>query len=106
LAKVETRRYSDRRQYLIKAVNKRRKKIRQMAVDYKGGRCEKCGYTNCIEALEFHHPDPSGKDFCVSQKGYTRSYRKGNAGIGQMSNTVRQLSPRTSCQVSSLHGKL
>ena len=76
MAKVETRRYSDRRQYLIKAVNKRRKKIRQMAVDYKGGRCEKCGYTNCIEALEFHHPDPSGKDFCVSQKGYTRSWER------------------------------
>lgn len=76
MAKVETRTYSERRQYLIRAVHKRRKKIRQMAVDYKGGKCEKCGYDSCIEALEFHHLDPSCKDFSISQKGYTRSWER------------------------------
>ncbi len=76
MAKQDTRKYSDRRQYLIAAVNKRRKKIRQMAIDYKGGSCEKCGYKHCIEALEFHHSNSSGKDFSISEKGYTRSWSK------------------------------
>jgi hypothetical protein len=70
----EKRRYADRRGYLIKAVYARRKKIRVMAVEYKGGKCSMCGYDHCIEALEFHHVDPAQKDFNVSSKGYTRSW--------------------------------
>lgn len=70
----ETRKYSDRRQYLIKAVHKRRKRIREKAIEYKGGKCEKCGYDRCMEALEFHHYDPSKKDFSISNRGYTRSW--------------------------------
>jgi len=76
LAKRDGRRYSDRRLYLIDAVRKRRRKIRQMAVEYKGGRCQMCGYSRCIDALEFHHADSSGKDFSISEKGYTRSLAK------------------------------
>ena len=76
LAKLDTRRYADRRQYLIAAVHKRRKKIRQMAVEYKGGQYVVCGYSRCIEALEFHHNNSSGKDFSISEKGYTRSWTK------------------------------
>ena len=76
LVKRETRSYADRRQYLIRAVQKRRKKIRKTAVEYKGGRCEICGYSRCIEALEFHHKNSSGKDFSISEKGYTRSWAK------------------------------
>ncbi len=38
----DKRRYSDRREYLIEAVKKRRKKIRQMAIDHKGGKCQNC----------------------------------------------------------------
>lgn len=45
-----------------------------MAVEYKGGKCERCGYKRCIEALEFHHTDPALKDFSISGKGYTRSW--------------------------------
>ena len=72
----EKRKYSERRQYLILAVHKRRKKIRQMAVEYKGGECEMCGYSRCMEALEFHHKNPSQKDFGISSQGYTRSWKK------------------------------
>lgn len=32
----------------------------------RGGCCEKCGYDKCIKALEFHHLDPSKKDFTIS----------------------------------------
>ena len=35
---------------------------KKRAVDYKGGECERCGYNKCIDALEFHHIDPTQKD--------------------------------------------
>ncbi len=76
MAKRDTRTYKDRRQYIIAAVHKRRRKIRQMAIEYKGGRCEVCGYDRCSDALEFHHVDSSKKDFSISSKGYTRSWTK------------------------------
>ena len=38
-----------------------RRKKRIAAIEYKGGKCEKCGYNNFV-ALDFHHPNPSEKD--------------------------------------------
>ena len=76
MAKRDTRKYADRRHYLIAAVHKRRKKIRQMAVEYKGGKCEVCGYKRCLEALELHHVSSNGKEFSISSKGYTRSWKR------------------------------
>ncbi|MEY4334992.1 MAG: hypothetical protein RLZZ196_3742 [Bacteroidota bacterium] len=35
---------------------------KQKAVEYKGGKCQHCGYNKCIDALEFHHTDPSTKN--------------------------------------------
>jgi len=58
---ADKRRYSDRRNYLIKAVQRRRKRIREKAIACKGGRCEICGYARCSEALEFHHIDDAKK---------------------------------------------
>ena len=72
----DKRTYKDRRTYLIQAVQKRRRKIREKAIDYKGGHCQVCGYSNCMEALEFHHLQSNGKDFGISDKGYTRSWLK------------------------------
>ena len=73
---MDKRRYSDRRDYLIEAVKKRRLKVRQMALEYMGGRCQKCGYNRCSDALDFHHLDSSSKEFGISQRGYTRSWKK------------------------------
>ena len=70
----ETRTYMDRREYNIQAVTKRRKKIRLMAIAELGGKCIKCGYDKYPEVLEFHHRDPSKKDFNVSSKGHSRSW--------------------------------
>lgn len=72
----DKRTYKDRRDYFIKAVAKRRKEIRLRAIDYKGGKCKKCGYKKYPEVLEFHHKDPSSKDFNISQKGHCRSWKK------------------------------
>lgn len=73
---TEKRKYKDRREYIIKAVQQRREKVRLMAIDYKGGSCRLCGYDRCTQALELHHLDPTKKDFGISNKGYTRSWEK------------------------------
>lgn len=77
----DKRSYSDRRTYLIEAVKKRRRKVGQMAVEHKGGRCSSCGYDRCLEALEFHHLDTTKKDFGISEGGYSRSWAKVRAEI-------------------------
>lgn len=41
----------------------RARKFKLKCVNYKGGKCEKCGYDKYIGALEFHHIDPKQKDF-------------------------------------------
>ena len=79
----DKRKYADRAKYLIKAVAKRRKKVREMAVEHKGKKCILCGYSKCIQALEFHHIGKAGKDFGISDKGYTRSWEKVREEIGK-----------------------
>ena len=46
-----------------------RTKSKQKAVDYKGGKCEVCGYDKCLSALSFHHRDPATKEFTIGAKG-------------------------------------
>ncbi len=72
----EKRTYADRREYLIAAVSKRRKKLRDKAIAYGGGKCAICGYSRSTRALNFHHRDPKKKDFGLSAKGLTRSWEK------------------------------
>ena len=65
------------------AVTKRRISLKEKAVAYKGGKCENkdCGYNKCIAALEFHHLNPSEKDFAIGNEGQTRSWQKVKAEI-------------------------
>ena len=72
----DKRTYADRREYLIMAVSRRRKRLREKAVQYKGGKCINCGYNRCQAALDFHHVDPSLKEFGVSMDGITRSWER------------------------------
>lgn len=60
----------------VDAVQKRREKLKENAVKYKGGMCQYCGYNKYIGALEFHHVNPNEKDFAISRSGYTRSWEK------------------------------
>ena len=46
------------------------KEAKKMLVLYKGGKCINCGYSNCMEGLDFHHLDPKEKDFEISGKSY------------------------------------
>jgi len=71
----EKRTYADRPEYLKRAVAKRRKAMRLRSIEYKGGKCSRCGYDRCLGALEFHHAD-GRKDFGISQDGLTRSWAR------------------------------
>jgi len=71
---MDKRTYSQRAEYLKKAVVNRRKKLKQMAINYKGNKCAICGYDTCIDALEFHHLDSEKKKFGLSTRGLTRSW--------------------------------
>ena len=72
---TETRKYANRAQNNIKAVAKRRKRVKEMAIERLGGKCQICGYNKCKSALDFHHKDESQKSFGISTKGYTRSWK-------------------------------
>lgn len=43
----------------------KRWKTKLKAIEYKGGKCERCGYNKCHDALEFHHLNPDEKDFGI-----------------------------------------
>ena len=51
---------------LAEAFNQRRRERKKWAVDYLGGECCVCGYSRCLEALEFHHTNPQDKEFQLS----------------------------------------
>jgi hypothetical protein len=59
----------------------RQRNFKQECVDYKGGECECCGYKKCNSALEFHHLDPSKKDFSISRARLTTFGKKVKAEL-------------------------
>lgn len=73
---IEKRKYADRREHNIAAVAKRRKKIKELAIQYKGGKCYFCGYKKYYGAFDFHHINEKEKKFGLSTKGLTRSWDK------------------------------
>ena len=44
----------------------KKQKYKLKMIQYKGGKCEICGYDKNIAALEFHHLNPEEKEFTVS----------------------------------------
>lgn len=53
----------------------RQRKFKKMCAEYKGSKCCICGYDKCIGALEFHHLDPSKKDFTIAKQRRTSEER-------------------------------
>jgi formate-dependent nitrite reductase cytochrome c552 subunit len=70
----DTRKYADRREYLIQAVAKRRRDLKLKAIGYMGGSCMLCGYDKHPAVLDFHHVDPLTKSFGISSGGFSRSW--------------------------------
>jgi hypothetical protein len=42
------------------------KQLKLQCINYKGGKCSICGYDKYFGSMEFHHLDPSKKDFGIS----------------------------------------
>lgn len=58
------------------SVSKRRWKVKYDLVTSKGGECSRCGWDKHPAALQFHHTDPSTKEFNLSANTLLRE--KGN----------------------------
>jgi predicted HNH restriction endonuclease len=46
----------------------KRRQLKEKAIAYKGGCCRICGYTRCIEAMDFHHIEEQTKSFSISAR--------------------------------------
>jgi len=55
---------------------RQRRKLK--AVEHLGGHCSICGYNKSVRALQFHHKDPSQKDFGIgsSNLSWERTVRE------------------------------
>ena len=65
--KKHQKRYS---KWQAKARKTRKKRLVKML----GGKCTKCGYCQCLNALTFHHLDPTKKKFTVSSKNLLKKW--------------------------------
>lgn len=61
------REYQKGRKFNYEQVKKWRLLVKRKAIDYKGGKCQICGYDKCVRSLDFHHVDPTKKDFAISE---------------------------------------
>ena len=50
--------------------------MKRQIIKEKGGKCQKCGYDKCEDALCFHHRDPNMKDFNLSMKSGSCNWEK------------------------------
>jgi hypothetical protein len=57
-------------------VRKGRSKNKKFVVDYMGGKCVRCGYNKCYQALELHHKDGDDKEYTLSSFSYNLNNEK------------------------------
>jgi hypothetical protein len=55
----------------VEKVIRWRQRAKLKLVEYKGGKCIRCGYNKCIASLNFHHRDPEEKEFSITGKSYS-----------------------------------
>jgi predicted HNH restriction endonuclease len=53
-----------------------RRETKLRAIASFGGACGVCGFAFAPAAMEFHHPDPSKKEFAISVDGIYRTWEK------------------------------
>jgi transposase len=57
-------------------VAQRRRDVKAILVREAGGSCQLCGYNRWLGALQFHHVDPSQKEFHIALRGVARSLER------------------------------
>lgn len=59
----------------VRKVVEWRRRAKLALIEYKGGKCEQCGYNKpCVSCYDFHHIDPSQKDFRLG--GCTKNFER------------------------------
>ncbi len=58
--------YNDCKKCHNKRSSARLRTIKKQCVEYKGGKCEHCGYNKYLGSIDFHHRDPSEKKYGIS----------------------------------------
>jgi hypothetical protein len=53
-----------------------RRRMKARLMKEAGGQCKLCGYSRYQGALQFHHLDPSSKEFTISRGGVTRAFQE------------------------------
>lgn len=56
-------------------VTNNRRKAKEKLVELHGGKCSRCGYDKCVQALQFHHRDRKTKAFGIGS-GNCKSWAK------------------------------
>ena len=72
----KSRAYSYCKQCWIDQTLERFNKLKKLCVDYKGGKCQSCGYDKYIGSLDFHHIDRNTKSYNISHKLKAYSFNK------------------------------
>ena len=57
---------------------KRLRETKLKAIEYKGGKCYRCGYNKCITSLHFHHRNREEKEFLISSFGSSSFHKLKN----------------------------
>lgn len=60
----------------VAAVSERRRTVKRQLVREAGGKCRVCGFSDHPAALQFHHVDPTTKEFHLAHQGATRSIQR------------------------------
>lgn len=56
-------------------VSRRRKELKIKSIEYLGNKCKDCNLKDtCPDIYDFHHVDPSKKDFNISRNGHIKSW--------------------------------
>jgi len=63
---IDQARRDRRREQFRQALRKRRRNRKRELVATYGGKCIECGYSACLEALQFHHRDAATKRFSLA----------------------------------------
>jgi len=76
IVEVKTQTAIERRKSSVEHVVRCRKNRKKRLVEYKGGCCQRCGYSKSMNALQFHHINPDEKDFTIGGKNYSEEKMK------------------------------
>lgn len=73
-SKIKLRKSYQKRKLQIQLHNvDYRSNLKRQYIEYKGGKCETCGYNkDCLSAYHFHHEDPTQKEFSISKASHQK----------------------------------